>query len=208
MKNLVINNHEAVDLGLPSGTLWATCNIGAESPEENGNYFAWGETQPKECYLAAKEGQYKWGTLGQHKGEPDNLTKYNELDKKTILEPEDDAATVNWGSPWRMPTLQEVEELGEYCTGSFIEINGVSGILLKGPNENSIFLPAAGCLHETTENKHIGDFGSYWTASLGPSAGAAGFMSFGKEDSSHKVSGAFHFRNLGYSVRAVCTVEK
>ena len=96
------DEHEWVDLGLTSGTLWATCNVGATAPEDYGDYFAWGETEPKEDYSWST---YKWCN-GSYKTQTKYCTnsKYGTVDDKTELEPEDDAAFVNWGSTWRMPT--------------------------------------------------------------------------------------------------------
>ena len=115
------NGHEYVDLGLPSGNLWATCNVGAESPEDYGDYFAWGETEPKECY---SQDNYKWyvGT---------SYTKYNNTDKKTTLELSDDAANVNWGGDWRMPTRAEHEELTNHCSWTWTTINNINGYMIN-----------------------------------------------------------------------------
>ena len=141
------DTHEWVDLGLPSGTLWATCNVGASAPEEYGNYFAWGETKPKEAY--------SWGTYKWCKGSYDTLTKYctqdthsygynGFTDGKTELDPEDDAAYVNWGPQWRMPSWEQIWELTERCTWTQTSLNGVNGHLFIGPNGNTIFFPDAG----------------------------------------------------------------
>ena len=134
--------HEWVDLGLPSGTKWATCNVGANSPEEFGNYFAWGETEPKS--------DYSWNTYKWSSGNSSKMTKYctsssyGTVDNKTKLDLEDDAAYVNWGEKWRMPTKEEQDELISKCSRSSDEINGVEGFTLTGPNGKTIFLPAAG----------------------------------------------------------------
>jgi hypothetical protein len=137
-------NHEYVDLGLPSGTLWATCNIGASAPEEYGNYFAWGETESKETFAWEN---YKWC-----EGRFDSMTKYctdggygsnGFTDGKTELDPEDDAAYVNWGPSWRMPTHEQQRELVEQCTWIGHTLVGVKGQLVTGPNGNTIFLPAS-----------------------------------------------------------------
>ena len=112
-----IDNHEWVDLGLPSGTLWATCNVGANTPEEYGDYFAWGETEPKDYY--------GWNTYKWCNGSRYTLTKYctdssygynGFVDNKAELDPEDDAAYVNWGSSWRIPTTEQQCELYENCS--------------------------------------------------------------------------------------------
>lgn len=116
-------DHEWVDLGLPSGTLWATCNIGASSPEESGDYFAWGETAPKETY--------NWETYKWCNDRDNTVTKYcttdiyGTVDNKTELDLEDDAAYVNWGSSWRMPSMEQIKELREYCSWEWTQSNGV-----------------------------------------------------------------------------------
>ena len=125
------DNHEWVDLGLPSGTLWATCNIGANRPEEYGDYFAWGETEPKDNY---EWDNYKWP----------NFTKYNDADNKTELELEDDVAFVNWGSLWRMPSNEQYDELFNSCYWQWTQLNGVKGLIVTGPNGKTLFLPAGG----------------------------------------------------------------
>ena len=138
--------HEYVDLGLPSGLLWATCNVGADSPEEYGDYFAWGETQPKNYYEC---GTYQY----YHNGDESQLTKYctdatygynGFVDNQSTLLPEDDAATVNWGSNWRMPTEAEWEELFHNTPYIWTTQSGVVGMLFTANNGNSIFFPAAG----------------------------------------------------------------
>jgi hypothetical protein len=137
--------HEWVDLGLPSGTLWATMNVGATKPEEYGDYFAWGETEPKSIYNWSS---YKWCN-----GSNRTFTKYctlayygdNDLvDGKTELDPEDDAAYINWGKNWRTPTMNQIEELIDKCTWKLTTRNAVNGYLVTGPNGASLFLPAAG----------------------------------------------------------------
>ena len=134
-----------VDLGLPSGTLWATCNIGATTPEEYGDYFAWGETETKEIY--------DWSTYKYCNGSGFALTKYccndsygNDgfVDSLCYLEYSDDVAKVNLGVGWRMPTAAEQFELEDNCRWTWTEQNGVAGYLATGPNGNNIFLPAAG----------------------------------------------------------------
>ena len=140
-----MSGHDWVDLGLPSGTKWATCNIGATSPEDYGDHFAWGETSTKTTY--------NWSTYRYCNGSSSTLTKYcynssygnnGFTDALTTLESSDDAATANWGSAWRMPTYDELNELKNNCTVIWKTQNGVNGRLFTGPNGNSIFLPAAG----------------------------------------------------------------
>ena len=146
--------HDYVDLGLPSGMLWATCNVGANAPEDNGDYFAWGETQPKDVY--------NWDTYQYCMGSYNTLTKYctrsdygfnGFTDNLTILLPEDDAATANWGNGWRMPTIEEWQELYQNTTHTWTTQNGVNGRLFTASNGSSLFLPAAGYRN----NSSLGD---------------------------------------------------
>ena len=159
------SEHEYVDLGI--GTLWATCNIGANSPEEYGKYFAWGETQPKD--------DYSWSTYKYAKGNYDKLTKYcysksygnnGFTDSLDELLPSDDAATANWGSDWRMPTQQQFQDLYDQCEWKK-RMSGkkLLGYDVKGPNGNSIFLPAAGWF-DGTSHKNASEYGLYCSASL------------------------------------------
>ncbi len=153
----------AVDLGLPSGTLWADRNVGADSPEDYGDYFAWGETSTKSTYNWST---YKWCRVSS-----DTMTKYctdssyGTVDNKTVLDLEDDAAYVNMGAEWRMPTYDEQEELSNNCTWTWTTQKGTKGYKVTGPNGNSIFLPAAGYRYDS----HLSYAGSncdYWSASL------------------------------------------
>ena len=171
---------EYVDLGLPSGTLWATCNVGANSPEEYGDYFAWGETEPKDTYNWST---YKWMNEGQSSWS--QINKYTFADGqtsacwydgngnfigdgKTELDPADDAATANWGSGWQMPSLDQIKELynSSYTTREWTQVNGVNGRRITSKsNGNSIFLPAAGYRGDTGLN-NAGSYGNYWSRSL------------------------------------------
>ncbi len=158
--------HEYVDLGLPSGTLWATCNVGATNPEDYGDYFAWGETEPKSYYnWSSTSDDYKWG--GYTGIYPDDgMTKYNKTDCKTILDAADDAATTNWGGDWRTPTEAEQYELLTECTWTWTKLNGVDGfrITSKTDTSKSIFLPAAGA-RQKSDTIEVGAYGSYWSSS-------------------------------------------
>ena len=152
---------EAIDLGL--SVKWASCNVGATSPEDYGGYYAWGETEEKS--------EYSWETYKWCNGSDNTLTKYctdsnyGTVDNKTVLASEDDVAHVKWGGAWRMPTRGEQQELFDKCSWSWTEINGVNGYKVTGPNGNSIFLPAAGYRYGTKVG-NIGSDGSYWSASL------------------------------------------
>ncbi|MCQ2188572.1 MAG: hypothetical protein MJZ00_01465 [Paludibacteraceae bacterium] len=181
------SNHEYVDLGLPSGTLWATYNIGATKPEEYGWYFAWGETEPKEVYNNIT---YKLG---------EDFTKYNFNDGLTTLLPEDDAATANWGSEWRMPTNEEQRELVEECQYQMTEVNGVYGAKFTGKNGNSVFFPAAGTRTGSGATS-VGNYGLYWSSSLDEEdEGYARFLGFYEDEAYWGDYGRF----LGFPVRAV-----
>ena len=149
-----------VDLGLPSGTKWATCNLGASKPSDYGDYYAWGETDPKTEYTWAT---YKWMQTGQSDWK--HTTKYTFADGKTTLDPEDDAATTKLGSPWRMPTYDEIKELLDHCTWIWTTQDGKNGYEMKGTNGNSIFVPAAGYRHGS-ELIDAGSWGDYWSSSL------------------------------------------
>lgn len=160
------NGHEYVDLGLPSGTLWATCNLGATAPEGYGDYFAWGETTPKDTY--------NWGTYRYCNGDYNKLTKYCSIsdygdngftDTLTVLLPEDDAATANWGNGWCMPTADQWRELRDNTITEWTTRNGVEGRLLTALNGNSLFLPAAG-RRWADELNFAGGYGYYWSSSL------------------------------------------
>ena len=171
------NGYGYVDLGLPSGTKWATCNVGATSPEDYGDYFAWGETESKDYYYWDS---YKWMTDGMSSWTgvnkytfADGQTSgvwYNSNgefigDNKTILELSDDAANANWGGDWRMPTKEDQDELRTECTWNWTTKNGVNGYTVTGPNGNSIFLPAAGGRYGSVFGTAEHD-GSYWSSSL------------------------------------------
>ena len=193
---VVPDNHEYVDLGLPSGTLWATCNVGATSPEDMGDYFAWGETAPKEIYDMEN---YKW-----YNSANDKLTKYCTDDYETELHPEDDAAYVNWGPVWRMPTLEQQQELIERCTWQWVEKNGVYGRLVTGPNGNTLFLPATDYRSENSPSNE-GSIGAYWSRTL--DSGHPSGLYFRNFDwkSVYLFS---HIRSHGFTVRPVRVSKK
>ena len=138
------NHPHAIDLGLPSGTKWACCNIGANSPSECGDYFAWGETSPKTYFTKTN---YKWYSGG----DDHNITKYcsnsdyGVVDYIIGLQPEDDAAYVNWGPEWHMPGTAQMNEMMDNCTSEWTKVNGMYGYVFKSnTNNGAIFFPAAG----------------------------------------------------------------
>ena len=198
------NGYEYVDLGLPSGTLWATCNVGAETPEDYGNYYAWGETTPKEIY------DWKSYRYGRFFNERYELNKYctnsdfglnGFVDSLTVLEPADDVAFAQWGAGWRIPTIGEWEEMFQNTTSVWTSQNGVNGWRFTASNGNSLFLPAAGYYWDAELN--AADLGVYWSVTL-------------NEEYPYRAWG-FHFnafqchlcgssdRNRGQTVRAVCS---
>lgn len=191
------NYHEYVDLGL--SVKWATCNVGADSPEEYGDYFAWGETEPKSTY--------DWGTYKWSEGDSDNMTKYctdsyyGTVDNKKQLDLSDDAALANWGGSWRMPTHDEFTELRENCTWTWTTHNGMKGYKVTSKvNGNSIFLPAAGYRCDSSLSS-AGTYGYYWSSSIYTDyPGSARYLGF---DSSF-VDWYYYNRYDGQSVRPVC----
>ena len=194
------NGHVYVDLGL--SVKWATCNVGANAPEEYGDYFAWGETQPKDYYDWS---MYKWCN-----GSYDNLTKYctdsnyGKVDNKTVLDLEDDAAHVNWGGEWRMPTIEEQQELVDYCTWKWTKVNGKNGYTVTGPNGNSIFLPAAGD-RDGSDFFNAGSYGYYWSSSLTRNLTRNSYYACSLYFGSGGASMYYNRRIYGQSVRPVTT---
>jgi len=184
--------HEYVDLGLPSGTLWATCNVGADSPEDYGDYFTWGETSAKAPYT--DEHCLTFGL------------SYSELQSKGIIDSDGnltakyDAATANWGKEWRMPTKAEIEELKHNCAWTWTSQNGVNGYVVTGPNGNSIFLPAVGYRDGSSLN-FAGSYGGYWSSTADEDySGDAYSLNF---DSGYYGWYCSYLRNFGQSIRPV-----
>lgn len=200
-----------VDLGLPSGLLWATRNVGATSPEGYGNYYAWGETTPKRVY--------SWSNYSHCNGSEYSLTKYcydsyfsnnGFTDNLTILQTVDDAASVNYGG--RTPTKEEWEELIANTTVQYTTLNGVNGRRYTGTNGNSLFLPAAGFRWDSSLGL-AGYYGGYWSSSLyvmddplytgGPIR--AWEFDFYSDDSGQAMGAAYRY--FGQSVRAVRSAQ-
>jgi uncharacterized protein YjdB len=187
---------EVVDLGLPSGIKWRSMNVGASKPEDYGNYYAWAETSPKSSYTSSNY-KYPATNLG------DGMIVYAKYDStpihgdgKTVLEPEDDAASVNLGNGWRTPTFNEFKELREKCTWAWTTRNGVNGMLVTGPNGKSIFLPGGGWYSNTTLTGKT-TYGSYWTAT------GSGNIAHAVDFASGYVDKAVLARSDGRSVRPV-----
>lgn len=161
--NIVLVEGDWVDLGLPSGLLWATRNVGASSPTDYGDRFAWGEISPRIGLSGSGRWyDYQWWGGDDSYGTP-IITKYNtksiygSVDNLTTLQPVDDAATVNYGG--RMPTKEEWQELLSNTTSTWTTINGVKGRSFTGPNGSSLFLPADG--YPTADGYTV-----YWSSSL------------------------------------------
>ena len=226
---IALSSGEVVDLGLTSGTLWATCNLGATSPEQYGDYYAWGETEPyysSQYPITWKEGKtgYNWANYTKLSGGSiSTLTKYNNVDNKTALEPDDDAATANWGSGWAMPTTEEFQELYNECYWLWTtDYNGtgVEGyIVYKSADKTKdkrrtkssdhtysiatdehIFLPAAGGRYDGSFDGGS-SWGCYWSASLcdsGPDYAQRLVFDLGWVDPEYDID-----RYHGFSVRPI-----
>ena len=195
---LTVDGHECVDLGL--SVKWETCYVGATKPEEYGTYFAWGEVEPKNDYSWST---YKYGAYKDQLTKYCNNSRYGKdgfTDNKTKLDPEDDAAVVNWGGSWRMPTGAEQDELCNNCTWDWTTQNGVNGYKVKGPNGNFIFLPAAGHMNNSSFSS-AGSSGEYWSSSLNTGYPYYAYIVF---FNSSYVFSNFNYRNIGQSVRPVC----
>ena len=197
------NGYEYVDLGLPSGLKWATCNVGADTPEDYGDYFAWGETSPKsdyewETYKFRTSGDY-WDNVKFSKYNTDS--DYGPIDNKIALDLIDDAARSNWGGSWRMPTSAEQDELREKCTWTWITLNGVKGYKVTSKsNGKSIFLPAAGSRYGT-DVYNAGSYSLYWSSSLYSDNPHSAFSLYIYSDDVDWSNGT---RYAGHAVRAVC----
>lgn len=181
LEELKIDGHDYVDLGLPNGLKWATCNVGANSPEEYGYYYAWGEVKTKDTYTE------------------ESSATYNKSMSDISGKPTYDVARKKWGSSWRLPTRAEFQELQDKCRWECTTQNGKMGYKVTGPNGNSIFLPAAGYRFLSSLNSS-GEIGNYWSSTPDES----------NDDNAYKLcfSSSSHFvgwsrRGNGLSVRPV-----
>ncbi len=197
---------EYVDLDLPSGTLWATCNVGATNPEDYGDYFAWGETTTKDF-----NHYYTWTHYKYSNGSYDDLTKYSthsfsksNYDNQNTLDVDDDAARVNWGGKWRMPTKTQFEELLTECVWTQTEIDGVKGYVVTSTQNTSrsIFFPMAGSCYAYGYDSPFGKKGSYWSLSLREEYAADAYHLYINDD--YKYGLSHEARHHGQSVRPVC----
>ncbi len=176
----IVNGHDWVDLGLPSGLKWATCNVGATAPEQYGDYYSWGEVETKTAYNSNN-----------------CSTMYQQVDDFSG-DPQYDVARKKWGDAWRMPTKEEQEELLNNCTWELTTINGFSGYKVTGPNGNSIFLPAAGYYYDTYVN-FDGYYGGYWSSTPHEDTDSAYYLGFDDKEQRENA----YYRSDGQSVRAV-----
>lgn len=203
------DGHAWVDLGL--SVKWATCNVGADSPAEYGDYFAWGETSPKSVYTWES---YRFRQSGENWKDV-TFSKYNTqngrgvVDNKMVLDLSDDPAHANWGGSWRTPTEKELEELVTQCSWAWIILDGRKGYEVTSKvNGNSIFLPAAGFRYEADpEVKGVGIYGYqgyYWTSSLRSNRSPGG-RDFGSyiHFRSNEISQGGDDRNEGFTIRPV-----
>ena len=190
------NHPHAIDLGLPSGTKWCCCNVGAISPEAKGDYLAWGETHENSMYSLDTYAYYNGNTGYINIGYDIAGTEY-------------DAATVNMGAPWCMPSHEQQMELLNYCSRQWTQQSGaiwsnVNGILVTGPSGGHIFLPASGCRSDGHEYSR-GSEGLFWSSTLEPDNidfnGYAHYLSFRSDDWD---ASSMNLRDIGYSVRPVC----
>lgn len=181
-----LNEHSFVDLGLPSGTKWATCNIGANKPEEIGNYFAWGKTEVYE-------------NLGDLDGDD-----YMYDENYEVLSASADVATSEWGEDWRIPSKEDFEELLDKCTCEWVELFGSDGRMFTGPNGNSIFLPSYE-INNDSDLGRAGFYGTYWSSSPSTDdARSAWYLYF----SMRKYEISEYLREFGMFVRPVCSIKK
>lgn len=172
--------HEWVDLGLPSGLKWATCNVGAANPEDSGNYYAWGETKTKSSYTDDNKVWEYWSEQGGNTS--------------------CDAATANWGGNWRMPTQEECRELIDNCTWTWTSLNGHNGYKVTGPSGQSLFLPAAG--YYSNMLRSVGESGGYWSSTHNDGEGgdsAADSMNLAED----YINIGYEYCYFGQSVRPV-----
>ncbi len=185
------NGYAYVDLGLPSGLKWATCNVGANNPEDYGNYYAWGETTTKAEYTSGNSLTYGLSIS--------ELQSQGIIDGDHNLTPSHDAATANWGGTWRLPTKAEMEELKNNCTWEWTVQGGKNGYKVTGPNGNNIFLPAAGDRYGSSLG-YAGEYGYCWSST--PYEGNSNYACSLFFYSSNQFVN-WYYRYLGQSVRPV-----
>ncbi len=198
----VESGHDWVDLGLPSGLKWATVNIGAAAPQDDGDYYAWGET--------AQKTDFRWATY-LHGASQNALSKYTQTDGLMLLAQADDVVSQTWGGAWRMPTKDEWAELKTHCVWTWTDNYNATGVagyeVASQSGDASLFLPAAGCRYANRVNEK-GVHGYYWSSSLSDVSaywGSAYQMQFVKAYAKPDWN---HTRYYGSSVRGVCVPQQ
>lgn len=211
----IYNGHEYVDLGL--SVKWATCNVGAQNPEDYGGFFAWGETESKSTFLWENYRFYVSGDYPVELVTADNKLRFSKytfdqtyhdsIDNKTILDLSDDVAHVQWGGNWRMPTKEESKELIDDCTWTWTIVNGVNGYKVTsnkpGYTDRSIFLPAAGAIFDTIP-RQVGSYGAYWINSLQTERTIPDINACTMEFHKGQIKEYWIWRVQGLPVRPVC----
>ena len=193
-----------VDLGLPSGNKWAKCNLGANSEEESGYYYQWGDIRGYTKEQLGVDKSFNWDDYKWNDGSDFNPLKYNDSDQKNQLDLEDDAVYATLGGNWRMPTADDWQELYDNTNRQWTQVNGVNGYKLTASNGNYIFLPAAG-YGSGSSLSYEGSFGYVWSSSLvsvgSPNAFSCDFYSGGFYPGSNDT------RYYGFSVRGIYVEE-
>lgn len=186
-----VNHPHEIDMG--NGLKWACCNVGAASPIEYGDYFAYGEISPKESY---KWDSYKWCN-----GDGNSMTKYDDdVDNLSKLELSDDAARYIWGASWRMPTEPEIEILLQDCDWSWVSIGSTYGCKVTSQSGNAIFFPAAGYCGGNDYKYNKDHYGWYWVSTVPSLDGFGLSFVFGENN---KQTTEMHLRYMGFSIRPV-----
>ena len=190
-----------IDLGLPSGTKWACCNMGASTPESYGSYYAWGETEEKTEFTA---GNYSYCSAEDTNGDGkcdryDNVSEFQQLGEN-IAGTNYDVAHIKWGASWTLPSIEQIEELVMNCSREWITQNGVSGYRFQGPNQSTIFLPAASYYVDDLE-PHQGFSGYYWSSNPYTERDAH-YLNFNSQGCDWRHY-HYSYRYFGYTVRPV-----
>lgn len=203
----LFNGHEYVDLGLPSGNLWGTKNIGANDPEDYGSYFAWGEVTIKSTYTKDNYIHGVYPNIKKYCSDSDQGT----IDNKFILDLEDDVANKSLGGQWSIPTIADYEELKDYCIFEVINTiyNGSTNVCYKvtGPNGNYILFPLGGYKNESGVGIDINKYGDYWTCEKATDSFSDSFSAqFDKENQREFITGSSRW--LGLRVRGIIHINK
>lgn len=191
------NGHDYVDLGLPSGMLWATTNIGSASPAGYGNYYSWAETSPKNTYTKDNSKTYNLSRYADGLGDIKSDTVRAIV--RIYNNPKYDAATSNWGQQWQMPSSDDFAELNKHCSWQLRTIDGHKGYLITGPNGNSMYLPMAGYMDQSHKCQ-VGSGGFYWTGDFWDDVARSTMFDY--HEGSHN-GVIWSYRHTGKSIRPV-----